>query len=151
MRAKENSNSEDTGNGGQQWDCGWNGGQTLNGGRLMAVRLGDMLVELAKPVALLLCLLSLCAVFHTAFLIPASDLHQRIWDSLELLSLAAGISVMSGLIFRESATENSADSARFTATLPVQVFFWGAGSMLLLFVASWYLESHCIFYRDVRF
>jgi hypothetical protein len=110
-----------------------------------------MLVELAKPVALLLCLLSLCAVFHTAFLIPAIDLHQRIWDSLELLSLAAGISVMSGLIFRESLPEPSADSPRLTGTLPIQVFCWAAGTMFLLFLASWYLETHCIFYRDVRF
>lgn len=110
-----------------------------------------MLAELAKPIALLLCLLSLCAVFHTAFLVPANDLHQTIWDSLELLSLAAGISVTGGLIFRESAPEPSADKTRLTTTLPVQVFCWAAGMMLALFVCSWYLETHCIFYRDVRF
>jgi hypothetical protein len=109
-----------------------------------------MLVELAKPIALLLCLLSLCAVFHTAFLIPASDLHQRIWDSLELLALAAGISVVSALIFRESASEPSGDGASLADTLPVQVFFWAVGTMLLMFLASWYLETHCIFYRDAR-
>jgi hypothetical protein len=110
-----------------------------------------MLVELAKPIALLLCLLSLCAVFHTAFLVPASDLHQTIWDSLELLSLAAGISVTGGFIFRESPAERSAGETRLATTLPVQVFCWAAGTMLLLFVSSWYLETHCIFYRDVRF
>jgi hypothetical protein len=109
-----------------------------------------MLVELAKPVALLLCLLSLCAVFHTAFLIPASDLHQRIWDSLELLSLAGGISLASGLIFRESAAKPTGDSAGLAETLPLQVFFWAVGTMLLMFLASWYLETHCIFYRDAR-
>jgi hypothetical protein len=110
-----------------------------------------MLVELAKPVALLLCLLSLCGVFHTAFLIPASDLHQTIWDSLELLSLAAGISLVGGLIFRESAPESFADSTRLASTLPIQVFCWAAGTMFLLFLCTWYLETHCIFYRDVRF
>ncbi len=110
-----------------------------------------MLVELAKPIALLLCLLSLCAVFHTAFLIPASDLHQRIWDSLELLSLAAGISLISGLIFRESAPEPSTDNERLATTLPIQVFCWAVGTMFLLFLSSWYLETHCILYRDIRF
>ncbi len=110
-----------------------------------------MLVELAKPVALLLCMLSLCAVFHTAFLIPASDLHDRILDSLELLTLAAGISVMSGLIFRESEAESAAISPRLTATLPMQVFCWAASTMFFLFIFSWYLENHCVFYRDVGF
>lgn len=90
-----------------------------------------MLLEVAKPIALLLCLLSLCAVFHTAFLVPASDLHQTILDSLELLSLAAGISVISGLIFRESVQETSADSKGLMATLPLQVFYWASGIMLL--------------------
>lgn len=108
-----------------------------------------MLLEVAKPIALLLCLLSLCAVFHTAFLVPASDLQQTILDSLELLSLAAGISLISGLIFRESV-EDTSDSKRLMATLPVQVFYWTSGIMLILFVCCWYLESHCVFYRDVR-
>jgi hypothetical protein len=110
-----------------------------------------MLLEVAKPVALLLCMLSLCAVFHTAFLVPASDLHQTILDSLELLSLAAGISLISGLIFRESAQELSAENKRLMTTLPVQVFYWASGTMLLLFVCCWYLESHCIFYRDIHY
>lgn len=106
-----------------------------------------MLHELAKPVALLLCIVSLCAVFYTAFLVPATDLEQRIWDSLALLSLAAGICLSSGMIFRETA-QNSANL--LLRTLPVQIFCWALGLMLLLFAASWYLETHCIFYKDVR-
>lgn len=107
-----------------------------------------MLLELAKPIALLLCLLSLYAVFHAAFLVPASDLHDRIFESLELLALAAGIALISGLIFCESAP---VDSARLAASLPIQVFCWASCTMVLFFIACWYLESHCIFYRDVRF
>jgi hypothetical protein len=110
-----------------------------------------MLTEVAKPIALLLCMLSLCAVFQTAFLVPASDLHQTILDSLELLTLAAGISLASGLIFRESAPASTADSKRIMTTLPVQVFCWAATTMLLLFVCCWYLESHCIFYHDIHY
>jgi hypothetical protein len=106
-----------------------------------------MILEVAKPVALVLCMVSLCAVFYTAFLIPASDLEHRTWDSLVLLSLTAGICLCSGMIFRESAETGSGG---LTHTLPVQMFCWAVGLMLILFVASWYLETHCIFYKDVR-
>jgi len=106
-----------------------------------------MIHELAKPVALLLCMISLCAVFYTAFLVPAGDLEQRIWDSLVLLSLSAGICLSSGMIFREPARNGAEPLLR---TLPVQVFCWALGLMVALFAASWYLETHCIFYKDVR-
>ena len=106
-----------------------------------------MLVEIAKPIALLLCILSLWAVFYTAFLVPASDLEQRSWDSLVLLSLAAGICLTSGMIFREP-TEIGVGS--LTRTLPIQIFCWAIGLMAVWFLASWYLETYCIFYKDVR-
>jgi glucose uptake protein GlcU len=106
-----------------------------------------MLLEVAKPIALALCMLSLCAVFYTAFLVPSSSLEQTIWDSVVMLSLAAGICLTSGMIFREST---QADVERVASTLPVQMFCWAVGAMLLFFLASWYLEAHCIFYKDVR-
>ncbi|HTZ89940.1 MAG TPA: hypothetical protein VMA71_06355 [Alloacidobacterium sp.] len=108
-----------------------------------------MLVEIAKPIALLLCILSLYAVFHTAFLIPGPDLQQRILDSLKLLALAAGIALVSGLLFSESTPGSAAHDERLIATLPMQVFLWAAGAMLVLFVVSWYLESG-VFYRDIH-
>ena len=67
-----------------------------------------MLLEVAKPIALTLCLLSLGAVFYTAFLVPSSDLEQKTWDSLVLLSFAAGICLTSGMIFREPAARRCA-------------------------------------------
>jgi hypothetical protein len=114
-----------------------------------------MLLELAKPVALLLCLLSLCALFHTAFLalgsnelmLPNQALHDRVLDSLLLFTLSAGICLISGLLFRETETNTHLS---LSATLPVQLFYWATGIMLLLFVLSWYLETHCIFYRSTR-
>ena|ERR1039457_6975390 len=110
-----------------------------------------MFLEVAKPVTLIVCILSLYSLFYTAFLDPASDLDQRICQSLILLTLAGGISVISALCFRETAQTARAESARLTATLPVQMFCWASGVMFVLFVVSLYLESHCIFYRDVRF
>jgi hypothetical protein len=113
-----------------------------------------MLLEIARPVALLLCMISLCAVFYTAFLVPAGDLEQRIWDTVILLSLAAGICLASGLIFREELhpAPGSTHATRdpLTRTLPIQMFCWALGLIAVFFVASWYLETYCIFYKDVR-
>ena|SRR5665213_938083 len=109
-----------------------------------------MLVDVAKPIALMLCLIALYAVFFTAFMAPG-DLQYRILESLELLALAAGMSLISGLIFRESTTETSAIKARLTNTLPVQVFCWASGTMFFFFILSWYLENYCIFYRNIYF
>jgi len=110
----------------------------------------SMFLEAAKPVALLLCILSLYAVFHTAFLIPATDFHDRIYDSLILLTLAAGICLPSGFLFRES-TQSHGHHERLATTLPIQLFCWASAAMLILFATSWYLETSCIFYRDIRF
>jgi formate/nitrite transporter FocA (FNT family) len=106
-----------------------------------------MLVEMVKPIALVLCMVSLCAVFYTAFMVPASDFEQRIWDSMVMLSLAAGICLSSGMIFREPARTRAAP---LTRTLPVQMFCWALGLIVVLFAVSWYLETYCIFYKDVR-
>jgi hypothetical protein len=109
-----------------------------------------MWIEVAKPVALLLCILSLYAVFHAAFLIPASELQQRITDSLERLALAGAIAFVGGALFYKSEPQRLSSNFRFSSTLPLRIFYWTTGAMLLLFLVSWYLESHCIFYRDVR-
>jgi hypothetical protein len=114
-----------------------------------------MLLEVARPIALLLCLLSLCALFHAAFLVPGSlellvpgpAMHDRIINSLLLLSLSAAICLVSGMIFREYAHR---PQPTLSATLPMQLFYWATGTMLLLFALSWYLETNCIFYRDTR-
>ncbi len=122
---------------------------SCNRGRIPSSEVRNVLLEIAKPIALLLCILSLFAVFHTAFLVPGTSLEQKIVDSLKLLALAAGISLVSGMIFCESTTEPAGE--RLMATLPFQVFCWAAGSMFVLFIASWYLETYCVFYRAVQF
>ncbi len=110
-----------------------------------------MFVEIAKPVTLVLCILSLYGVFCAAFLDPASDLQQTIIESLGLLALAGGISLTSGLIFREAMPKAHSGAPPLRTTLPVQVFCWASGVMLVVFILSWYLKTHCIFYRDIRF
>ena len=106
-----------------------------------------MLVEVARPIALLLCVLSLCALFYTVFLIPASRAGEITWTTVTLLSFAAGICLASGMIFLESDDDRPGTLMR---TLPVQLFLWGVGLMIVLFVSAWYLETNSIFYKDVR-
>jgi len=115
-----------------------------------------MLLELAKPVALLLCLLSLYAVFHTAFftledpqllLQPHQAIRDRIIDSLLLLALSAGISLIGGLIFREA---EPLPHPSLSATLPLQIFYWATSIMLVMFFLSLFLETHYIFSPSIH-
>jgi len=117
-----------------------------------------VLLELAKPVTLLASMLSLLAVFHTAFLGVETDFQQRMFDCAGVLLLAAGISLVSGMAFltgkadkKHGASPAQLRLAQITETFPMRVFFWTTGVMLVLFLLAWYLETHCIFYRDVRY
>jgi hypothetical protein len=110
-----------------------------------------MLLELARPVTLLASMISLLAVFHAAFLGSETDFRQRILDSLAVLLIAAGFSLISGLAFRAEPGRAHTRTPRITETFPVQVFCWTTGIMAVLFLLAWYLETHCIFYKDVRF
>jgi hypothetical protein len=109
-----------------------------------------VLVEFAKPVTLIVCILALYAVFYTAFMQPASDLDQKIYESMGMLALAGGICLASAFIFRADVRDQSARPAPLRTTLPWQMFCWSSGVMLILFVVSWYLEKYCVFYRDLR-
>ncbi len=109
-----------------------------------------MFLELARPVTLLASMLSLLAVFHTAFLGSETSFQQRLYDSLGVLLLAAGISLLSGLTFSEGKDHPLAASPHLTSTFPVKLFFWTTGIMAVLFLLAWYLETHCIFYRDIH-
>jgi hypothetical protein len=109
-----------------------------------------MLAEAGKLFSFIVCLLSLYSVFCAAFLKTSVELGQRTIDAAELLVLAATISIISGLIFREADREWK-PRARLISALPLQIFCWASGGMTILFLLSLYLASHCVFYRDVRF
>jgi hypothetical protein len=116
-----------------------------------------MLLELARPVTLLASMISLLAVFHTAFLGSEADFSQRVYDAVEMLLIAAGVSLISGLCFLEGGRRRKAgdpyrfDGMRIAETFPMQVFCWTTGIMVALFLLAWYLETHCIFHRNVHF
>jgi hypothetical protein len=115
-----------------------------------------MLLELAKPVALLLCLLSLFAVFHIVFftledpqllLQPHQAIRDRIFDSMLILALSAGISLIGGLIFREA---EPLPHPSLSATLPVQIFYWATSIMVTLFFLARFLGTHYIFSPSIH-
>ena len=81
-----------------------------------------MFAEIAKPLALISCILSLYGLFYAAFLEPAVDWEQRVLRSLSLLLIAAGICVVSGLIFRETAPGRSANE-RHARPIPAFLVF----------------------------
>ena len=109
-----------------------------------------MLLEIAQPVSLLLCLLSLFRVFYAAFMTPVSFCEERVVPALSHLALSAAICLVSGFIFREAGTATGAGPHSLNSTLPVRLFCWSAGVMLVLFLACWYLQTHTVLYRDVR-
>jgi hypothetical protein len=115
-----------------------------------------MFLELARPVTLLASILSLLAVLNTAFLGSEADFQQRIYDSVGMLLLAAGFSLTSGLVFARRGEGSQkgrlqpSHEMRITDTFPMLVFFWTTGVMVVVFLLAWYIETHCIFYRDVH-
>jgi hypothetical protein len=118
--------------------------------------LQSTLLEFAKLGALLLCMLSLYVVFRTLFLSiedpyailqPPQIFTNRILDALLLIALSAAISLLGGIIFRESEPKPHSSLA---ATLPLQIFSWATSIMLTLFVLARFLETHYIFSPKVH-
>jgi hypothetical protein len=101
-------------------------------------------LELAKFASLLLSILSLDALFHTAFLEPGSHLDQRLLPSLGMLLLAAAVCLASGFVFRawERKAEQKMAGRSISASLPMLIFWWGAGAISLLFAVAWLIERY---------
>lgn len=101
-----------------------------------------MLLELARFASLLLSILSLDAVFHAAFLEPASHFEQRLVPSLEMLLLSAAVCLGSGYIFRAWDLRIGKRGASVAASLPMLIFWWGSGMIGLLFLLAWLLNRY---------
>ena len=103
-----------------------------------------MLLELGKFISLLAGIVSLNAVFYTAFLMPVDGLRERIFQSLDMLILACGVCLASGLIFRAWDRKVGIERSTIVASLPMRIFWWFSGIVVLLFVASWYVEVYWV-------
>ncbi len=105
-----------------------------------------MFLELAKFASLLLSILTLDAVFHTAFLEPGSHLEEQLLPALRMLLLAAAVSLGSGYIFcaaeRRARQSSATHDGSVAGSLPMMIFWWGSGVMALLFFLAWLLERY---------
>ena len=112
-----------------------------------------MVRELARPVVLLGCILSLLGLFHVAFLEPAANVLQRLDDAVGPLLVSAAMALVGGMVFISESNGNSGGQnlSGLWHTFPVRVFVWALSGMVTLFLVAWYIETHCIFYRAVRY
>lgn len=97
------------------------------------------MLELAKALSFLACVLSLYWTAVNAFFLPGIGWQDRLFLALAKLVLAACICSLSGLIFRWPSPTNPDRNQPLHATLPVQLFLWIATGLLLFFIATWYL------------
>jgi hypothetical protein len=101
-----------------------------------------VLLELAKFASLLLSILSLDAVFHAAFLEPATQFDQRMVPAFEMLMLSAAVCLFSGYIFRAWDVKMGRRDGTIAGSLPMLLFWWGSGIIILLFFTAWLLNHY---------
>ncbi len=101
-----------------------------------------MFLDLAKFASLLLSILALDVLFHTAFLEPGSHFEQRLLPALEMLVMAAAVCLGGGYIFRTSEQRAGKREASVAGSLPMLIFWWGSGIMTLLFFVAWLLDRY---------
>jgi hypothetical protein len=101
-----------------------------------------MFLELAKFASLLISILSLDAVFHAAFLEPATHFEQRLLPAFEMLLLSAAVCLGSGYIFRAWDLRMGKRDASIAGSLPMLLFWWGSGLITLFFFTGWLLNHY---------
>jgi hypothetical protein len=99
------------------------------------------MLPLAKFLALTLSILSLCALLGHAFFVPGTTWPDRLIAGCAMLGLAACICFASGLIFEIPDRKFDPEPIRLSQTLPVRLFFWGAGLITAIFFLSWSLAE----------
>ena len=104
-------------------------------------------LELAKFASLLLSILSLDALFHAAFLEPASHFEQRLLPSLDMLFLSAAVCLGGGYIFHACGQKAGRRDRSIVRSVPMLIFWWGAGIITLLFAMAWLLQTYFFGWR----
>ncbi|HEY1985470.1 MAG TPA: hypothetical protein VGG85_08675 [Terracidiphilus sp.] len=99
------------------------------------------MLELAKAVSFLVCILSLYWAAISAFFVPGSRWEERLWVALFKLLAAAAICFYSGMVFSWPSRTNPNAFQRLTSTMPVRLFFWALGGIAVLFLLAWYIAE----------
>src|SRR6185312_1405560 len=98
-----------------------------------------MLLELARPLALLAVILALLALFHAAFLEQNATTLEHLADCLVPLLLAAAAAVLGGFLFLPARSARIVPISRTRAlwrTFPMQIFYFSTAAMALIFAAA---------------
>ena len=101
----------------------------------------SVMLELAKAVSFLVCILSLYWAAISAFFVPGARWEERLWIAALKLLAAAAICFYSGMVFSWPSRTNPTAFQRLTSTLPVRLFFWALTGIAVLFTLSWYLTD----------
>jgi hypothetical protein len=99
------------------------------------------MLELAKAVSFLICILTLYWAAISAFFVPGSQWEDRLWVALFKLLAAAAICFYSGMLFSWPSKTNPTAYQRLIATMPVRMFFCALAGIAVLFVLSWYISE----------
>ncbi len=99
------------------------------------------MLEIAKALAFLGCILSLYSAGLQAFFIPDERWEDRLIAVTLHLIFSGSVCVFSGLLFSWPSSTNPDRGQRLGRTLPMQLFLWSAGCIVVLFVSSWYLHD----------
>jgi hypothetical protein len=99
-----------------------------------------MILELGKALSFLLSIVSIYWLAVSAFFVPGSRWEERLALALLKLAIAGCVCFCSGLLFCWPLRRGR-KRTRLTATLPVQLFFWAASGIAVLFVGTWYLTD----------
>ena len=99
------------------------------------------MLELAKAISFLICILSLYWAGISAFFVPGAQWEERMWMAAFKLLAAGAICFYSGMVFSWPSKTNPTAFQRITSTMPVRLFFWGVACISVLFVLAWYLAD----------
>jgi hypothetical protein len=99
-----------------------------------------MLLDLSRFISFLASVLALFSMMHGALFVTAATWRERLCASLSHVVLAAAISLVSGLLFHY----HSRPYVPVARTLPVTLFFWTFGALLILFPLAWYLDVYYV-------
>jgi hypothetical protein len=99
------------------------------------------MLELAKAVSFLVCILSIYWAAISAFFVPGAQWEERLWVAAFKLLAAAAICFYSGMVFSWPSSTNPTAFQRLTSTLPVRVFLWALAGIAVFFTLSCYLAD----------
>lgn len=124
-----------------------------------------MWLELARPVTLLGTILSLLVLLRTAFFGPQIDFGDRVFNTLCVFVIAAGMALLSGLTFPErdpledipwydrsfyaQHLRPTDPILRLYRSFPVQIFCWTTAVLFVMFLINWYMQTYFMPYRNI--